>query len=201
MADEHGIWEPLSPVEVAARFCDLRVPWWIAGGWAIDLFVGRTTRCHANIDVQILRHDQLSIQAMLASWDLHAADPPGTLRPWKPGEILPVHVHDIWCRPDPTAPWALQLMLADTDGNRWIFRRDRRVSRPLSMLTRSTTGGIPYLAPEIQLLFKAKPVRLDKDEHDFATACPLLDETSRTWLATALELTSPRHLWIERLSS
>jgi len=97
-------------------FRDLRVPWWIAGGWAIDLFVGRTTRSHADVDVRILRCNQRAVQATLASWDLHTADPPGTLGPWKPGEILPAHVHDIWCRPDPSTPWALQLMLADADG-------------------------------------------------------------------------------------
>ncbi|MGH2458803.1 MAG: nucleotidyltransferase domain-containing protein [Chloroflexota bacterium] len=77
----------------------MHVPWWIAGGWAIDLFVGRTTRHHDDIDVQIQRADQLAVQATLATWDLNAADPPGTLRPWKPGEVLPAHVHDIWCRP------------------------------------------------------------------------------------------------------
>lgn len=73
------------------------------------------------------------------------------------------------------------------------------MSRPLTSLTRQTPAGIPYLAPEIQLLFKAKPVPLAKDEHDFATAVPLLDETGRTWLAAALKLSSPEHPWIERL--
>lgn len=198
MADEHGIWEPLSPVEVAALFCDLRVPWWIAGGWAIDLFVGRTTRSHADIDVQILRDDQLTVQAALASWNLHAADPPGTLRPWKPSEILPEHVHDIWCRPDPISRWALQLMLADTEGEHWIYRRDRRIRRPLSSLTRRSPEGIPYLAPEIQLLFKARNPRR-KDERDSAAALSYLGNEARCWLAASLRTCHPDSPWLLRL--
>lgn len=37
MADESMLWNPLLPGEVMALFGELRVPWWIAGGWAIDL--------------------------------------------------------------------------------------------------------------------------------------------------------------------
>lgn len=195
MADEHGVWDPLSPAEVTDLFRDSGFAWWIAGGWAIDLFVGRTTRSHADVDVQILRRDQLAVQARLATWDLHAADPPGTLRPWKPGEILLAHVHDIWCRPSPASPWALQLMVADADADRWIFRRDPRVSRPLAALSRQTPAGFPYLAPEIQLLFKARAQR-PKDESDFAVVLPHVEDHGRAWLAAALRTCYPEHPWI-----
>lgn len=195
MADEHGVWQPLSPREATSLLSVLRIPWWIAGGWAIDLFVGRTTRPHDDIDVQIIRDDQLAIQELLLAWDLHAADPPGTLRPWKRGEVLPPHVHDVWCRPDATSPCALQLMLADTEDDRWIYRRDRRVSRPLSVLTRRTTENIPYLTPEIQLLFKARHPR-PKDESDFAVALPFLDDDARAWLGDALRMCYPNSPWL-----
>ena len=29
--------------------------WWVAGGWALDLFLGRMTRPHHDVDVAILR--------------------------------------------------------------------------------------------------------------------------------------------------
>jgi hypothetical protein len=48
--DPHN-WSPLS-VEELAEICEgMPVPWWIAGGWALDLFVGRTTRAHEDMDV------------------------------------------------------------------------------------------------------------------------------------------------------
>jgi hypothetical protein len=68
----------------------------------------------------------------------------------------------------------------------------------VSRLGRQTADGIPYLAPEIQLLFKAKG-RRPKDEQDFAIALPLLDEGSRVWLKDALILTFTDHPWIAQL--
>jgi hypothetical protein len=193
-----GRWDPLTPQQVAERFAKASFPWWIAGGWAIDLFVGRQTRPHGDVDVVVLHDDQGLVQSTLTGWDLWAAEPPGTLRPWLANEILPSHVHDIWCRRGRSAPWCLQLMIVDRDGDRWLFRRDPRVSIPLSRLGRRTADSIPYLAAEIQLLFKAKG-RRRKDEQDFATALPLLDEAGREWLKEALELTMPGHPWIAQL--
>jgi hypothetical protein len=199
VADELGTWSPLSLPEVAQLLAGIREPWWIAGGLAIELFVGRPTRSHDDVDVQICRDDQLAFQAALATWDLHAADPPGTLRPWHRGESLPLTVQDIWCRPNPTAPWAFQFMLADTLADQWIFRRDRRVRRSLAALTHRSIDGLPYIAPEVQLLFKARATPRPKDEHDFAIAHGLLSEEARAWLDAALALYNPDHPWRKRL--
>jgi hypothetical protein len=32
--------------------------WWIAGGWAVDLFLGEQTRVHDDVDVAVLRRDE-----------------------------------------------------------------------------------------------------------------------------------------------
>src|SRR5579875_2563143 len=106
-----GPWEPLTPPDVVRKFAGVTAPWWIAGGYAIELFVGKPLRPHGDIDVLLLRRDQALIHEVLAGWDIHAADPPGTLRPWPAGERLPEHVHDIFCRERPDGPWRMQLML------------------------------------------------------------------------------------------
>jgi hypothetical protein len=199
MTSELGEWAALTPIEIGAFLRDARFRWWIAGGWAIELFVGRPIRPHDDLDVQVLREEQGAVQATLAGWDLQAADPPGTFRPWHPSEVLPTHVHDVWCRPDPTSPWALQLMLADTIEDRWVFRRDPGISRPLDELTHRTADGLPSLAPEVQLLYKAKAPRFAKNEIDLDVVLPLLGEIRRAWLATALATWSPGHPWIARL--
>jgi Aminoglycoside-2''-adenylyltransferase len=36
----------------------LRRPWFVVGGWALDLFLGRETRSHKDIDIAIFREDQ-----------------------------------------------------------------------------------------------------------------------------------------------
>jgi hypothetical protein len=196
-----GPWQPLAVRDLAPLLAGMAFPWWVAGGWAIDLFVGHQTRLHDDLDVLVLRRDQLAVHQALRGWDLHAADPPGTLRPWAPGETLGASIHDIWCRPAAAAPWAVQLMLADVDatGTRWVFRRDSRVTGSLSSLGRRSAEGITYVAPEVQLLYKAKQAPLPKDEEDFAVALPLLDAPSRRWLTQALITLQPEHPWLERL--
>lgn len=153
-----GTWEPLAVRELARMLAGAPFPWWVAGGWAIDLFVGRQTRRHDDLDVLVLRRDHLAVRHALREWDPHAADPPGTLRPWLPGETLGADIHDVWCRAHAAAPWAFQLMLADLDapGTRWLFRRDHRITGPMAGLGRRSADGIPYLAPEVQLLIQSK---------------------------------------------
>lgn len=197
-----GRWEPLTPLQVVTLFRqhDIHQAWWIAGGYAIELFVGQALRSHADIDVLLLRRDQHVVHEVLAGWDIQAADPPGQLRPWTAAETLPEHVHDIWCRENTSAPWRLQFMIDSSDGQQWHSRRDRRVTRPIDRLGRRTPDGWPYLSPEVQLYYKAKPAnQLAKDEIDFVAAVPHLDELARRWLDQALALTNPAHHWRDAL--
>ena len=103
--------------EVKKVFEPFKRQWWIAGGWAIDLFLKRQTRPHDDIDVLIRREDQLEVQKLLAGWDMWAADPPGTLKPWGKGEFLGKGIQDIWGRKTPKDPWQIQIMLFDTENN------------------------------------------------------------------------------------
>ena len=195
-----GTWQSWRPHEVAQLFSTLAVPWWIAGGWAIDLFLGEQTRDHEDIDVQFLRRDQQDIRTLLQEWDVQEAHPalqPSSwpFREWKLGTHLSAEVHDIWCRPKKTDPWAIQLMVTDTRGDEWLFRRNVQIHGSLSTIGHVTDDGIPYLAPEIQLLYKAKSLR-PKDEADFAKVLPHLNQRSRQWLAQALAIVHPHHSWL-----
>lgn len=194
-----GKWEPATPTEVAQMFSALRTPWWIAGGYAIELAVGHVFREHGDIDVLLLRRDQLTAQHVLAGWEWWAADPPGVLRPWQPGETLPASVHDIWCRPTAAHPWRIQLMLDESSGEDWVSRRDPRVRRPISSLGRTSADGIPYLAPEIQLFYKARGLRA-KDDADFAAMHTLLDTRQRQWLIRAITTAHGTHPWLSQLT-
>ncbi|MFJ6633433.1 hypothetical protein ACIQMR_18895 [Streptomyces sp. NPDC091376] len=83
----------------------------------------------------------------------------------------------------------------DSRGSRGAPRRSG--SRSTSSGARSATG-IPYLAPEVQLFYKAKATR-DKDETDFEAVLPLLDAPARAWLADAIKVIAPTHHWLRRL--
>ena len=42
--DNNHIWQALSVNEVVGLLSGLKIPWWIAGGYAIELFVGKKIR-------------------------------------------------------------------------------------------------------------------------------------------------------------
>jgi hypothetical protein len=54
-------WKPLSVAQTADIMDGLATNWWVAGGWAIDLFLGRQTRHHADTDVLVLYRDQAEV--------------------------------------------------------------------------------------------------------------------------------------------
>ncbi|MGI8450328.1 MAG: hypothetical protein ACR2MP_24765 [Streptosporangiaceae bacterium] len=88
-------------------------------------------------------------------------------------------------------PLPAEVIPASAVGAFWIFRRGARIfTRPLAGITRYWQG-IPFLAPEVVLLIKARP-GLDKpgtdhDQRDFEAALPLLSAEQRSWLKDAIE--------------
>lgn len=170
--------------------------WAFAGGWAIDLFLGRATRAHADIDVATLRADQESLRAHLGNVEAQKVVD-GKLVPWEPGEELSLPIHELWVTLPDGARLEILLNEYDASTDEWIFRRDHRVRQPLRRVLRERDDR-PYLAPEIVLLYKAKTLD-PKNDADFLAALPSLSHEQREWLASALALVHPDHLWIERL--
>jgi len=81
-----------------------------------------------------------------------------------------------------------EVWLAQADGTYWVHRRGTlSIRRPLDGITRYR-NGIPYLAPEVALLFKTRSTA-GKDQHDVQTALPLLNPEQRSWLEDTI-----RHL-------
>lgn len=191
-----GRWEPLTPEQVKERLAGLPVRWWIAGGWALDLFVGRQTRAHEDIEVAVYRDDLDAVRAHLGGWELAVAAG-GALTPWTHGP-LPEAAHVLWARERGREAWQLEILAEERRGERWLYRRDPRVGLHAGDIGRLTPEGIPYVRPEIQLLYKSHATRA-KDESDLIAVLPHLDPAQRGFLAAALWTTSPRHRWLERL--
>ena len=136
-------WNPLTVNQTSKLLASAPFPWWIAGGNAIELAVGKEIRSHGDIDVLVLRRDHVALRAMLSQWNVWAADPPGTLRPWPVDERLSPSIHDVWCRQSPGDNWRLQIMIDESAANDWQSRRDSRVRASIESITRRTDEGIP----------------------------------------------------------
>jgi Aminoglycoside-2''-adenylyltransferase len=187
-------WEPLGIDDVAERFDGAGCDWWIAGGVAIDCFLGWVTRPHADIDVEMFGRDRERIFDVFPGWDLRAVAE-GRFVGFRPGAPLPDDVFAIWGRPSAHADWAVEILLAGGDGTTWRFRRDPTISLPRDRLVKLTPGGVPFCTPEVQLLYKAKHAR-SKDDADLARCLHRLDATQVAWLLAALRRLHPGHPWI-----
>lgn len=198
MAAGDAAWDPLHPGELAGLLGELTCFWWLAGGWALELYTGQQLRSHADTDIEIPREALPKLRRVLPGWDLQLAHD-GRLTPWDGLSQVEPPISDIWCRPVAGEPWRLQVMLATVRGGRWHYRRDERISRPLAEVTIPGPFGLRLLAPEIQLLYKSRNPR-PKDEADFIAVVDYLEPERRAWLAEVFDIIYDRHPWSERLA-
>ena len=76
---------------VAEVMNEVGVWWAVAGGWAIDLWLGTQTREHHDIEVAVRRGDQATVHGALDDrWELSCIDPPSRgWRPWNGNLVQP----------------------------------------------------------------------------------------------------------------
>jgi hypothetical protein len=193
-------WVPWTPQEVAAHVAGVDVPWAFAAGWALDLFRqeagGARAREHEDVEIAVPIAAFGAIQRALEPYQF---DIVGAEQKWSISDHRAfVQTHQTWLRDPATGVYVLDVFREPHDGDVWICRRDRSIRRPYSEVIHRTSAGLPYLAPEIVLLFKARWSR-PKDEDDLNRALPLLDLDARAWLRQALEKVHPGHAWIARV--
>jgi len=194
--DEFGPWEPLELCSVVDHFSSATFRWWITGGRALGLHLGRSWRPHEDTDVGVIRSELGALHALLRDWDLHIAAA-GTLSSWR-GEPLEAarSQNNVWCPAAPDGPWMLDITIGEGSAECWVYRRDPSIQLPWDSAVLLSAEGIPYLAPELQLLFKSKNPR-PKDDVDAAEVIPSLDTHQREFLS---RLVGPDHPWQRRLS-
>ncbi|MBA3870086.1 MAG: amino acid transporter [Anaerolineae bacterium] len=191
-------WQPLSVVEVITLFAEAPFQWGLAGGYAVEQFLGINFRSHGDMDVTIYRDEQLKAQSWLSGWELYAADPPGTLRKWTANEYLPIGIHDIWGHKIASTAWQFQFMLAEVDGDEWVSRRSSKIRGKRNDLI-VKYNDLPCIRIEVQLMYKAKSLR-PKDELDFQMCLPKLSHDAKQWLKESLLLLYPEgHRWLSFL--
>jgi aminoglycoside-2''-adenylyltransferase len=129
-------------------------PWGICGGWALDLFAGKQTRQHGDVDVAVFRRDQAALYRYLADrgWWLEIADN-GKLSVWEADQPIDPPLHSIWASNQRFDPTFVEFLLNERDGTNFIFRRDPSVRFPVEQAFVTTASGIPVLTPDIVNLY------------------------------------------------
>ncbi len=185
-----------TPNDVARHLSGTATPWCVAAGWAIDLFRGTQTRTHGDIEIAI---PAASFPQVRSRFPGYVFDAVSSGRIWENAtpDVLAA-THQTWLRDAATGNYLLDVFREPHDGDTWICRRNETIRLPYRDIIRHTRDGIPYLAPELVLLFKAKHARR-KDQADFDATVPHLTPAQRETLAGLLARTHPGHPWLADL--
>ena len=169
------------------------IHWAVAGGWALDLWRGRQTRPHGDLEITIQRRMFPALRRHLSQMDFFLAGS-GSVKALPQSQAPPLSFHQVWLLDVHTRYWRLDAMLEQDDEAFWRFRRFTEITMPRSEAVMENAEDIPFLNPACVLLFKAKHLR-PKDELDFAYTWPTLSAGQKQWLRDALNKAHPDHPW------
>jgi hypothetical protein len=190
-------WDSWHPRVAAQRLAGVTVPWYVAAGWALDLFRGRQTRDHEDLEIAVPLEHFETVAGRFDNLDFFVVGEK-TAHP-VPTELMRTY-HQTWGLSRTTGRWCLDIFREPHDGDVWICRRDERIRRPYAEIIEHDAEGIPYLAPEYVLLFKAKLDR-EKDRADLHGVLPRLDADRRGRLRDLLAQVHPDHGWLPLLAA
>lgn len=189
------------PADALRLFSDKNIDWWIAGGWALDLFLGKRSREHEDLDIAVLRKDEKQIRNLLNGWHLQIGLGEGKLEltPLSKDKQLRSNREIVWCKPSVDSDWAFELLLSKSEHDEWIFKRNETIRLPLKEIGGVTGDGVSYLQPEIVLLFKAKTLNT-KNQSDFENVYPFLSSKQKNWLKKSISIVHPSHPWLAQIN-
>jgi len=202
---------------------DLKAKWCFCGGWAIDLFVGKESRPHKDLDIMVFKKDlQETIAYMEQSgWTVEAPTRQGFL-PVDADNFEEFEYDNLWCMNN---HYPLDYLKVDEQSayNFYHYERDEQkdVDFIEILLNSSEKGyfvygpnpgirldvrkavysfeGQPFLAPEIVLLYKSKYLSED-NQADFDLVIPKMNDEQKLWLIEALKNEyGLDHPWVEML--
>lgn len=187
------------------------IDWAVCGGWALDLFLGRTTRMHGDLDLSVPEGDRTRIERFMLDrgWRVYEFRGQGLLRPLhadtpsEPGRNLMClregcELVTFWEAPRDAPGLVLHEWhpsgLRTLNYMEFLFRRAEPFFGRSADKAVIRLEGIPCLAPEVVLRWKADQPERDVNRADFAAVFPRLSEEARAWLMNVLP---PEHPWKE----
>ncbi|MBN9346644.1 MAG: hypothetical protein J0I48_10670 [Devosia sp.] len=176
-------WRQTTPRELIDWLGAVDVPRAIAGGWALDLWQGAVTRPHSDIEIACFRADLHRLLPKLPAFEIVIARGK-QLTPYAIGDALPDDSFSLWLRRRGETLWDFEIVVEEQRGGLWAYRREPAITRPVADVLTSA-GGVPIIAPEIQLLYKCRDPR-PKDVEDLRRCVPRLDARAYAWLHEAV---------------
>lgn len=189
-----NLWAPFSLDTLRARLTGYPRPWYIIGGWALDLWLGQQSRPHGDLEICVPQTDIAATLDHLRPLRFYTAQA-GTLTPCTAQTAAESGARQFWGYDTQARAFRIDVMTEAGTPDTWVYKRNPQVTMPRADAVRQSQSGLSYLTPEVVLLFKAKVLR-DKDQRDFETVNPTLTHVQRTWLTQAIAPDHPHHPWL-----
>ena len=192
------------------------------GGWAIDLFLNYESRKHGDIDVLAFwtERDEIILYMQSLGFDVYEMLGGSKARHITDVAIQMKCKRNIFCckadcdlihlsktdekdichidfqSAGQTKLNFIEFLFNDKDDTDLHYARNHSIKRKLKDAI-LVNDGIPYLAPEICLLYKSTDTERNGYQQDFDLAIRQMDSTQRDWLNQALLYLYPDgHKWI-----
>ncbi len=204
---------------------EMQIDYAVCGGSAIDLFIGRKTRPHKDLDVAVFWDDRDKIVQHMLNEGWLVFEPCGREYLHK---IVSIDNQkriksNIWCVRPNNLHYSFEerepeMFSVEFDGTEqleldfieflfnkraeddFLFARNTNIKRKLSDSIHKA-GEVPFLAPELVLLYKSTAFSNPDYQKDFENTVPLLSNDSKEWLRNALSISFPDgHEWMQKIT-
>ena len=193
----------------------------ICGGFALDLFLGYESRVHGDIDVlafwedreaiiTYMQHKGFLVYEMLGGGKVHRITDIQMQEKLRKNifccteDCELVRLYDteeqdvFWLDFQHTGLSKLnyiEFLFNEKTEKEFVYVRDSRVKRELDKAVLEK-NGVPYLAPELCLLFKSTDIEREGYQQDYELTVERLSPEQRAWFENAMELLYPEgHRW------
>ena len=189
--------------ELQTLLADFTSPWAVCGGYALEIFAGKPIRPHGDIDLCLPESARAEVITFLLAqgWRIYEYRGMGKVKPLssptdsESGRNL-MALRD-GCGPVTFFPCEEEGLLYHrfTPGMTELNFLDLLFSPEMPRICHSASG-LPIIAPEKALLYKAAQPEGESAQLDFAAVYPLLDSDQKAWLCAELTARYPGgHPW------
>ena len=212
--------------EVKAFLAGSGFPWAVCGGFALDMFLDQNIRIHGDMDICVFEDDRENVLKFILDqgWQVYEFRGQGKVRPLThamqsdPGrnlmcltdgcDIVKFYpckdkgmLYHQFFHTGMKKLHYLEFLFNRADSGYLVLNQEKGVRRELSKAF-LTWNGIPYLAPEIALLYKASSSDNPDYQLDYRQVYPHLNSDQREWYIHAMNLLYPDgHAWIPQAAS
>lgn len=208
-------------LEQASSFLsNLNVLWAFCGGYALDLFLDREIRKHGDIDICVFEEDRNRIQNYMMSneWTVYQFLGGGRVRSlgigdksapnrnlmcvkegcdlvkFFPSEEGGVFGYEFYHTGIERLDY-LEFLFNHAQDDRFIFNRELNLTRDMQKAF-LYHNGLPYIAPELALLYKASNADDPAYQYDYEMTISHLNDEQLCWFQDGLEKLYPKgHSW------